>query len=166
MHRGSCVNNGIKQEKLDSIVLEEVLKLANEETRKLFIGNLKQSSQVNSEHQMEEEKKHFNKLLSQFDRINTAYREGVDTLEEYGKKKSELIPQIESAREKIKIFERTVKKLGTIDWDDEYKEVLKRFLEHPTKESKQGVRVILTRLIERVEFRKNPFSVNIIYKTS
>lgn len=162
--KGTCEHNGIKQEKLDSIVINEVLKLADETTRKEFIKELTESTEVDYEKQLDAKKKRYSQLSGQFDRIKEAYLEGVDELAEYESKKNELVPQIESIKEDIGELEDKIKDPGGLDWEEEYEEVLRRFEKHPSKEEKQKVRTILARLIERVEFRNKPFSVKLFYR--
>ena len=166
LHRGICKHNGIKQSKLDRIVIDEVLQLANRSARESFYKKYKESKKNDFTKELEHKERRLQNLLKQFDRLNKAYREGVDTLEEYSKNKAELLPILEKLRNETDELRIKVKNPVKLNWEDAYKEALVRFREHSTKEYKQKVRLILSRLIERVEFRKKPFSVKVVYNTS
>ena len=164
-HRGICKHNGIKQGKIDRIVLEEVLKLANKSTRDAFYKQFKNSKKVNYQKSLKQKEKRLDNRLKQFSRINKAYMEGIDTLEEYSNKKSEILPEIETLKQEIQELSSKIKNPIKLSWRGAYEEALKRFMEYPNKDDMQKARLTLSRLIDRVEFRKKPFSVKVFYKT-
>jgi site-specific DNA recombinase len=164
MHRGTCHHNGIKQEVLDKLVLQEVLKLANEKTRETFFEELSKDKKLNYEDEIRRVELKQRGLLNQFDRVNKAYKEGIDTLEEYAKKKGELLPQIEDAKNNLIVLKSKVQNNRNVTWQDEYQKTIQNFLNIPTLEHKRKVKLILNKLIDRVEFRKKPKSVRIYYK--
>ena len=165
LQTGVCKHNGIKQEKLDQIVINEILKLADKNTRREFYKKFRCSKKQDYKKLLEQKKNKLSRLLRKFERLNKAYLNEVDTLEEYSKKKSALLPEIESLKSEVSTLSNKVKNPVKLNWTEVYEDSLKKFAESPTKEDKKKTKIILARLIHRVEFRRKPFSVKIFYKT-
>ena len=166
LHRGTCQHNGKAQEKLDNYVLKEVLKLANKQTRKVFYKRFQETEREDTSKLLKQKEIALRKLLREYNRVNKAYRKGIDTLEEYAKNKSQLLPVIEELKRDITDLRSKTKQSLALDWRKAYKDTLQRFLNCPTSEDKQKVKVILSRLIERIEFKRKPFSIKIFYRLS
>lgn len=96
LHGGTCQHNGKLQKVVDDLVLKEVLKLANDKTRESYLEKVNDSKSDKRLELYELKDKEFKRKLDEFDRINKAYREGVDSLAEYKKNKEELLPILDN----------------------------------------------------------------------
>lgn len=52
----------------------------------------------------------------------------------------------------------------SLGWNNLYKEALTRFIDCPTEGDKGKVKQIINKMVDKVEFRKKPFSVKVFYK--
>lgn len=166
LHGGTCQHNGIKQDRVDKTVLNEVLKLASDDTKKAFHQELSKKKSKNLETTLKERKIKFHTLNNQFIRISEAYNKGIDTLEEYATKKKELLPLIETTRNEVTELEGKVKSIPQLTWNDKYELAVRKFLDHPNMEDKKEVKTILNRLIDTIEIKAKPkpFHIKINYK--
>ncbi|MBI3379353.1 recombinase family protein [Candidatus Gottesmanbacteria bacterium] len=165
LHAGTCVHSGIKQQVLDGIVLTEVSKLFNDETRKEFYRKTLQSKKVNIQKLLKDKVGSLQKVESEFTRAKTAYQQGVDTLEEYSENKNKYVPLIERYRREIGELEKQLHDQGKMpNLSKTFERVIKRFLEIPSPEDKRKVKVILNRIIGKIEFNKKPLQVVIHFK--
>ena len=76
------------------------------------------------------------------------------------------MPVLDSLKKEVNELHTKVKDPIKLNWEDAFQEAIVRFREHHTEEDKQKVKLILSRLIDRVEFRKKPFSVKVFYKAN
>lgn len=165
LHRGMCHHNGIKQAVVDQIVLDEVSKLFNEDTRKMFNEKLRRSKRIDAGKLLLQRKAMVQKMSTEFQRAKEAYLQGVDTLREYVKNKEKYLPIIEGLQGEIAQLEKMVGvSTDRLAWDKAYEEAIKKFQEMPTPEDKSKVKVILSRIIDTIEFEKKPFSVKINFR--
>ena len=164
LHRGACQHNAIKQEKLDSLVLREVVKLANDETRKSFLRKMGQSRMSDFESSLKQKKLAFKNATIAYDRAVIAYQKGIDSIEDYAKNKKDLSPIINTLNHEIQNLESKTKNNSSLLWEKPYEIALKRFLECPTPKDKRKVKSILNQLIEKVEFKKDPRNIKIYYR--
>lgn len=165
-HRGVCRHNGVKQDMLDGYVLREVLKLADERTRNAFRKKFEETERQDIEGLLKQKESALKKHVRKLDRATEAYMKEIDSLEEYARNKSQLLPVIEQLKGEVAGLKARRKKPAVLSWRKVYENALQRFLECPTPEDKKKVKVILSRLIERVEFKKKPLSIKIFYKLS
>lgn len=166
MHQGTCRANGIKQEILDKLVINEVLKLANEKSRESFYKNLSNSKDTSYQEELIDKEKLLGKASTGLERANRAYLSGADSLEEYTKNKSELVLKIGTCQKEIRELKEKIKIPAKIRWNKAYEVALEKFGTFDTPQAKRQVRTILNKLIERVEFRKKPFYIKFYYKLS
>lgn len=164
LHRGICKHNGIKQEVVDKRTLSEIVKLFDDKTRKVFYENIINAKYLEMEKLLKEKKAALIKTQQEYQRTIDAYQKGIDTIEEYAVNKDKYFPIIARYTQDIQILERKSSHEGTFDWDIAYEETIKRFLNTPTLEDKKKVKSILTKIIDRIEFRRNPRSIYIKYK--
>lgn len=164
LHKGTCRHNGIKQEWLDQFVIKEVLSLANKETREAFHKKYQRSERRNIDKLIKQKEDALTKFLKEYGRISEAYRKGVDSLKEYAENKDRLLPAIKELNCEITKLKAKIKQPLALNWRKAYRDSLRRFLNYPTSEDKHKVKVILSRFIERVEFKRKPRSIKIFYK--
>ena len=165
MHGGTCRSNGKAQKVVDGMVLKEVLKFANDNTRNAYLKKINESKVDNRADLFASKEKEFKRKLNEFDRVTQAYREGADSLEEYRRNKEELIPVIERLQGEVIALKAQANSPLTIDWKKRYEDVISKFVECPADKDRQVVRQMLIHLIGRIEFKSNPLYIKIFYKT-
>jgi hypothetical protein len=164
LHAGTCRHNGKDQKIIDNAVVKEVLKLANDKARAAYLEKINESKVDNRVGLFEAKEKEFKRRLDEFERITQAYKEGVDTLEEYKRNKEELVPIIERLQKELVFLNAQANAPLKIDWEKRYQAILSKFIECPTERDKQTVRRVLFRLIDRVEFKRDPLHIKVQYK--
>lgn len=164
LQRGSCQHNSKKQDYINGIILKEVLKLANDETRKSFYNKLSKTKISSFKKTLKQKESVLKNLKKTYERVLYAYRSGIDSIEEYAKNKENLLPQIETLELEYLKLKDSKKTLPIFSWNKQYENAINKFLTSPTEEDKIKIKIILSRLIERIEFKKNPLSIKIFYK--
>ncbi|MDP3973404.1 MAG: recombinase family protein [Candidatus Daviesbacteria bacterium] len=167
LHKATCRHNGKLQKVVDDLVLKEVLKLANDKTRKAYLEKVNKLKTDNRGELYELKEREFKRRIDEFGRINTAYKEGVDSLAEYKKNKEELLPILENLqKELISLNAQANTPIIKLDWDKQYKSILSKFIESPAEEDVPTIRKILVSLIDKIAFKSKPLSIKIFYKTT
>lgn len=167
LHKGTCKHNGKLQKVIDDLVLKEVLKLANDKTRAAYLEKVNKSKTDNRGELYELKEREFKRRLDEFDRINQAYKTGVDSLAEYKKNKEELQPILENLqKELISLNAQVNTPIVKLDWDKQYKSILSKFIESPSEEDVPTIRKILISLIDKIQFKSKPLYIKIFYKTT
>lgn len=167
LHKGTCRHNGKLQKVIHDLVLEEVLKLANDKARAAYLEKVNKSKTDNRAELYELKDREFKKRLDEFDRINRAYKEGVDTLAEYKKNKEELLPILENLqKELISLNAQANTPIVKLDWDKQYQSILSKFIESPAEKDVPIIRKILVSLIDKIQFKSDPLYIKIFYKTT
>lgn len=166
LHAGTCSHNGKAQQVVDNAVLKEVLKLANDKARNAYLEKINKTKTDSSVEIFESKQLELKRKMDEFDRVVRAYKEGIDTLEEYQRNKEELVPAIESLQKDVISFNAQANTPQRIDWKKQYEQMLSKFIECPNEKDKQSIRRILFQLIDKVEFKRDPLHVKIFYKTT
>lgn len=166
-HRGLCVSNGIKQEKLNSLVLREVAKLFNEDARKAYFAKAQKSQKVDLHKLLNEKIRLLTNSNKELQRAKEAYLRDIDTISDYAKNKERYEPIITSlTSEATEIEKKIANTAGALSWNNSYKEAVSRFMTQPTEEDKKKIKYILSQIVETIEFKKKPFSIKINYRVS
>lgn len=166
MHRGGCRHNGKRRDVVDKAVLHEVLKLANNDTRKTFYDRLQKTKERNIKSELIDKQRLFKSLHKEYDRIKLAFQSGIDSLEEYGKNKERVFPQIQKTQDEIAKLEQQSKQVVSYKWEKIYEIVIQRFLRCDNPEDKRAVKRILNLLIDKIYFKRDPLSVKIMYRAT
>lgn len=167
LNKGTCRPNGKKQIIIDDLVIKEVLKLANEKTRKAYLEKVNKSKFDKRLELFEYKEKELVRRTDEYNRIHQAYKEGVDSLAEYKKNKEEMLPIIEILqREVISLGAKANAPIVKIDWNKKYKLILNKFITSHSEENTKNIRNILFRLIDKIEFKSKPLHIKIFYKTA
>lgn len=164
LHRGSCVHNGKIQKIVDELVIKEVLKLANETTREAYVNKVKSAKLSNPVKLFKQKELEYKRKLDQLARVRQAFQAGVDSLKEYEENKESLGPEIEQLRQELVEFNATANSPTKIDWSKKYVDILSKFTQRNSDTDLQKVRLILSRLITKIEIKSKPLSINITYK--
>ncbi len=164
MHGGTCQHNGIKQEKIDRLIIQEILKLSNDNTRKAFYEKLSKVKKRDLSKELSDKQNYLNKLNKQFQRVTQAYKNGVDTLDEYAKNKADMLPKIKNLEIEIRTIHIKLKQQYQLNWKQQYELAMYRFLQYSNDSEKRIVKTILNKLIDKIEFKKEPFYIKIFYK--
>lgn len=167
MHTGACCSNGKNQKVVDNLVIKDVLKLANEKTRKTYLDKVNHAKFDQRQELYELKNKEFKHRMEEFKRVKQAYKEGVDTLLEYKKNKEEMLPILERLqKEVVSLQDQASTPIVKINWDKRYESILSKFVESPSEDDVKAIRKILFRLIDKIEFKSKPLYVKILYKTT
>lgn len=151
---GACRHNGIKQAKLDQLILDEVIKLANDETRKSFYNKLNKTKQITLQTVVSKKRIELDRFNSSYERVLRAYRNGIDTLEEYAINKEQILPKIDQLKEELIKLELKVQSRSNLSWEENFESAINRFIKYKSPEDKMIVKSILNKLIDRIEFTK------------
>jgi len=165
-HRGTCKHNGKKQDVIDRYVLNEVLKLSNDVSRKAFYKKLSENKQKDLKSILKAKKLRLHSLKQEFERVSEAYRTGIDSINEYAKNKMSILPQIDNIQKDIVDIEKKIIENPNFTWKSEYAHALSKFLNQPNENDKKTVKRILNKLIERVEVRSKPLYIKIYFRES
>jgi DNA invertase Pin-like site-specific DNA recombinase len=167
MHGGTCCSNGKKQKIVDDLVINEVLKLTNDKTRKAYLDKVNHSKFDQRKELYETKDKEFKRRMDEFKRVKQAYKEGVDTLLEYKKNKEEMLPILGRLQKEVSsLQDQASTPIVKINWDKRYESMLSKFVISHFDEDTKSIRKILFRLIDKIEFKSNPLYVKILYKTA
>ena len=167
MHAGTCHSNGKDQKVVDNLVIREVLKLANEKTRKTYLDKVNHAKFDQREELYQLKDKEFKHRMEEFKRVKQAYKEGVDTLLEYKRNKEEMLPILEKLQKEVASLQSQASTpIVKINWDKRYESMLSKFVESPSEDDVKAIRKILFRLIDKIEFKSNPLYIKIFYKTT
>ncbi|MCX6731079.1 MAG: recombinase family protein [Candidatus Roizmanbacteria bacterium] len=151
---GACRHNGIKQAKLDQLILDEVNKLANDDTRKSFYNRLNKTKQVTLQSMINKKKIELDRYISSYDRVLRAYRNGIDSLEEYAINKEQILPKIDLLKGELIKLELKVQTRLNLSWEENFELAINKFIKYKCPEDKMIVKSILNKLIDRIEFTK------------
>jgi site-specific DNA recombinase len=157
MHRGACYHNGKSQEVVDRLVLQEVLKLADNNTQKTFNEKLNKDNDKKIKQELDEKKKALADVLKRLERAYDAYSKGIDSLQDYSKHKNEDEPSATFLSNEVVRLDNVINGPHQINWENSYESVIKKFMEHPTPEDKIVVKTILRRLIDKIEIENIPY---------
>lgn len=154
MQKGTCIHVSVKQEVVDKAILQEVIKLANDETRKSFYNKLNNTKQQTLKKIILQKETQLKKLNLSYGRVLQAFRNGVDSLEEYARNKESLLPNIKQTEKELIQLRLKSQSRVNLTWTKHYTNAVGKFLEYPTAEYKSTVKAILNKLIERIELTK------------
>lgn len=164
LQRGACQHNAKKQEYINKIILNEVIKLANDDTRKSFYNKLSKTKISSFKKTLKQKESVLKNLKKTYERVLYAYRSGIDSIEEYAKNKESLLPKIRALEIDYLELKDSEKTLLTFSWNKHYENVINKFLTSPTEGDIMKIKTILSRLIEKIEFKKKPLSIKILYR--
>lgn len=163
-HRGACCYNGKSRKTIDDLVIQEVIKLAdNPNSKKAYFDKMKGRQLSNSKSILKEKEQTLAELSKRLARASNAYLSGAFDIEQYSKEKKELLPRMSELETEIEQMRNAVINPKTNLLPD-FLEVVKKIKKEYQENNCKNMQLLLRKVIERVEFKKKPLNVKITFR--
>lgn len=165
-HRGSCIHNGKRQKVVNDLVINEVLKLAdNDSARKTYFQKIHNQKILSSKEELNNKEHALKELNIRLSKASDAYLSTDFSLKEYSDEKRKILPRIselEADIDKLRNLSSSTKNSSIPD----FMNVVERIRNEYQAGEYKNLQLLLRKIINRIDFKRKPISIKITFVTA